>query len=168
MPLTTAYLALGSNLGERLEQLRAALQMLDAASGVSVLRASSVYQNRAIGMGDADPFLNAVIEVSTSRSAEDLLDLCLLVENQLGRVRTGVWAPRTIDVDVLIYGEAKVESERLQLPHPRIVERDFVLKPLADIDPDLLIAGQSVHEWLDALPLVELELYAGTLLEPNS
>ena len=168
MPLTTAFLALGSNVGERLEQMRAALRMLDAASDVSVQRASLVYQNRAIGMGDAEPFLNAVIEVSTTRSAEDLLDLCLLVENQLGRVRTGSWAPRTIDVDVLIYGEAKIESERLQLPHPRIAERDFVLKPLVDINPDLLIAGRSVSELLEALPLVELELYAGTLLTSHS
>ena len=165
MPLTTAYLALGSNLGERLQQMRTALQLLDAAQDLSVLQASSVYQNRAIGMGDADPFLNAVIRVSTSRSAEALLDLCLLVENQLGRVRTGSWSPRTIDVDVLIYGEAKIESERLQLPHPRIMERDFVLQPLADIAPDLLIEGCTVRELLDALPVVELELYDGNLLE---
>ncbi|MFQ3224954.1 MAG: 2-amino-4-hydroxy-6-hydroxymethyldihydropteridine diphosphokinase [Lentimonas sp.] len=165
MPLTTAYLALGSNVGERLEQMRAALQMLDAASDVSVVQASLVYQNRAIGMGDAGPFLNAVIEVSTRRFAEDLLDLCLLVENQLGRVRTGAWAPRTIDVDVLIYGEATIESERLKLPHPRIAERDFVLKPLADIAPNLQLDGRTVRELLDALPVVELELYDGTLLE---
>ena len=165
MPLTTAYLALGSNLGERLQQMRTALQLLDAAQDLSVLQASSVYQNRAIGMGDADPFLNAVIQVSTSRSAEALLDLCLLVENQLGRVRTGSWSPRTIDVDVLIYGEAKIESERLQLPHPRIMERDFVLQPLADIAPDLLIESCTVRELLDALPVVELELYDGNLLE---
>ena len=163
MPLTTAYLALGSNVGERLEQMRAALRMLDAASDVSVLRGSSVYENRAIGMGDADPFLNAVVEVSTSRSAEALLDLCLLVENQLGRVRTGSWAPRTIDVDILVYGDDRVETERLHLPHPRIAERDFVLQPLADLAPELLIGGCKVCELLQKLPVVELERHDGAL-----
>jgi 2-amino-4-hydroxy-6-hydroxymethyldihydropteridine diphosphokinase len=156
MSLTTAYLALGSNLGERLEQMRTALKLL-RAEGVTIVAASPVYQNRAIGMGDADPFLNAVVEVQTELEPEALLDVCLAVENQLGRVRTGGWSPRTIDIDVLIYGEAKVETERLHLPHPRIAERDFVLKPLVDIQPDLQLFGRAVRDLLDALPVVELE-----------
>lgn len=164
MPLTTAYLALGSNVGERLEQMRAAVRLLDAASDVSVLRASPVYENRAIGMGDADPFLNAVVEVSTARSAEALLDVCLLVENQLGRVRASGWTPRTIDVDVLVYGDSEVDTPRLNLPHPRIAQRDFVLQPLCDLDPDLKIVGHTVRALLQALPTVELQRAAGCLL----
>ena len=163
MPLTTAYLALGSNVGERLEQMRSALDLLNV-EGMAIIAASPVYQNRAIGMGDADPFLNAVVEVQTELEAEALLDVCLAVENKLGRVRTGGWSPRTIDVDVLIFGETRVETERLQLPHPRIAERDFVLQPLADIAPELLIDGRTVQALLAALPLVELESYAGVLM----
>jgi 2-amino-4-hydroxy-6-hydroxymethyldihydropteridine diphosphokinase len=156
VPLATAYLALGSNLGQRLEQMRSALRLLEAG-GVRVRAVSHVYQNRAIGMVDADPFLNAVVQMETTLEPELLLDLCLKVETQLGRVRTAGWSPRTIDIDVLVYGEAHVETERLQLPHPRIAERDFVLQPLVDIQPDLKLFGRTVRELLEALPVVELE-----------
>ena len=166
MPLTTAYLALGSNLGERLEQMCSALELLEAED-VVIVNASPVYQNRAIGMGDADPFLNAVVEVQTQLEAEALLDVCLAVENKLGRVRTGGWAPRTIDIDVLIFGQTRVETERLHLPHPRIAERDFVLQPLADIAPDLTLMGQTVKALLDQLPRVELERVSGALVNPK-
>lgn len=156
MPLATAYLALGSNLGQRLDQMRSALRLLEAG-GVRVRAVSHVYQNRAIGMVDADPFLNAVVQMETTLEPELLLDLCLKVETQLGRVRTAGWSPRTIDIDVLVYGEAHVETERLQVPHPRIAERDFVLQPLVDIQPDLKLFGRTVRELLESLPVVELE-----------
>ena len=162
MPLTTAYLALGSNVGERLEQMRSTLKLL-GAEGVVIVTASPVYQNRAIGMGDADPFLNAVVEVQTELGPEALLDVCLAVENKLGRVRTGGWSPRTIDIDVLIFGQTDIDTERLQLPHPRIAERDFVLRPLADIAPELQLLGQPIKTLLDKLPLVELERIEGSL-----
>jgi|TARA_B110000967_G_scaffold204470_1_gene247020 2-amino-4-hydroxy-6-hydroxymethyldihydropteridine diphosphokinase len=162
VPLTTAYLALGSNVGERLEQMRSALKLL-GAEGVVIVTASPVYQNRAIGMGDADPFLNAVVEVQTELGPEALLDVCLAVENKLGRVRTGGWSPRTIDIDVLIFGQTDIDTERLQLPHPRIAERDFVLRPLADIAPELQLLGQPTKTLLDKLALVELERVAGSL-----
>jgi 2-amino-4-hydroxy-6-hydroxymethyldihydropteridine diphosphokinase len=162
MPLTTAYLALGSNLGDRLAQMRSALELLEA-EGVRVGKTSPVYQNRAIGMGDAEPFLNAVVEVRTELAAEALLDVCLAVENRLGRVRSGGWAPRTIDVDILLFGEASVATERLNLPHPRIAARDFVLQPLSDLNPALELFGQSVRDWLQRLPLIELEACAASL-----
>jgi len=162
MPLTTAYLALGSNVGERLEQMRSALKLLGAA-GVTIVTESPVYQNRAIGMGVADPFLNAVVEVQTELGPEGLLDVCLAVENKLGRVRTGGWSPRTIDIDVLTFGRTSIDTERLQLPHPRIAERDFVLQPLADIAPELELFRQPIKALLERLPLVELERVAGSL-----
>lgn len=162
MPLATAYLALGSNVGDRLEQMRSVLQLLEAA-GVVIVNASPVYQNRAIGMGDADPFLNAVVEVHTTLEPEPLLDVCLAMENKLGRVRTGAWSPRTIDIDVLIFGQTIVATERLHLPHPRIAERDFVLQPLADIAPSLELFGESVEALFAKLPLVELERIEGSL-----
>ena len=162
MPLTTSYLALGSNVGERLEQMRSALKLLGAA-GVTIVTESPVYQNRAIGMGKADPFLNAVVEVQTELGPEGLLDVCLAVENKLGRVRTGGWSPRTIDIDVLTFGQTSIDTERLQLPHPRIAERDFVLQPLADIAPELELFRQPIKALLERLPLVELERVAGSL-----
>ncbi len=162
MPLTTSYLALGSNVGERLEQMRSALKLLGAA-GVTIVTESPVYQNRAIGMGVADPFLNAVVEVQTELGPEGLLDVCLAVENKLGRVRTGGWSPRTIDIDVLTFGRTSIDTERLQLPHPRIAERDFVLQPLADIAPELELFRQPIKALLERLPLVELERVAGSL-----
>ncbi len=166
MPLATAYLALGSNLGQRLDQMRSALRLLEAG-GVRVRAVSHVYQNRAIGMVDADPFLNAVVQMETTLEPELLLDLCLKVETQLGRVRTAGWSPRTIDIDVLVYGEAHVETERLQVPHPRIAERDFVLQPLVDIQPDLQLFGRTVREHLVALRVVELERVSEVLNESN-
>ena len=105
-----------------------------------------------------------MIEVQTELGAEALLDVCLASENKLGRVRTGGWSPRTIDIDVLVFGAIQVETERLHLPHPRIAERDFVLKPLADVAPDLELFGQSVQSLLDRLPVVELEICDAVLL----
>ena len=155
MSLANAYLALGSNIGNRLEHLRSAVSLL-AAEGAKTVAGSPVYENRAVGMGDADPFLNAVIEVQTAAGPQALLEVCLAVEKQLGRVRTRRWAPRTIDIDLLIYANLRVNTDTLQLPHPRITERDFVLQPLADIAPGLELAGKPIEEWLRRLPAVEL------------
>jgi 2-amino-4-hydroxy-6-hydroxymethyldihydropteridine diphosphokinase len=167
MPLSTAYLALGSNVGERWAQMHSALELLEA-DGITIVRVSPVYQNRAIGMGDAGPFLNAVVEVQTTLDAEALLDVCLATENKLGRVRTGAWSPRTIDVDVLVFGETRIETARLQVPHPRIAERDFVLQPLADLTPDLELFGETVKELLNKLPVIELERCDGCLFPSHA
>ncbi|MGJ8641536.1 MAG: 2-amino-4-hydroxy-6-hydroxymethyldihydropteridine diphosphokinase [Opitutaceae bacterium] len=161
MPI--AYLALGSNLGDRLEQMRSALDLLERDYPVRVVSWSAVYQNRAIGMGDADDFLNAVFAVETELAPEALLDACLETENKLGRVRTGVWAPRTIDLDVLVYDSIEVHSKRLTLPHPRIAERDFVAKPLSEVAPDLIVFGKPIDEIVRALPSIDLELLPETL-----
>lgn len=163
MPITTAYLALGSNLGDRLGQMRDALRLLEADYGIRILRSSAVYQNRAIGMEDAADFLNAVVSVETDLAPEALLDACLAVETKLGRVRSGVWAPRTIDLDVLAYGDRVIETDRLQLPHPRIAERDFVAQPLLEVAPDLVVFGRSIVEVVAGLPLIDLELWPDAL-----
>ena len=156
MPLTTAYLALGSNLGDRMENLRSALRLLEQGGDLIVLQVSPAYENRAVGMGAAENFFNAVAEVSTSLSAEALLQRGLQVEDRLGRVRTGVWAPRTMDIDLLLYGETAIQTERLHLPHPRITERDFVLCPWLHIAPHLELGGRLLGNWVAALPEVEL------------
>ncbi len=159
MPLTRAYLALGSNLGDRLENLRSALSLLEAQGRVLVLRASPIYENRAIGMGEAEPFLNAVVETFTDLEAPALLEACQGVEERLGRVRTGVWAPRTIDIDILLHGETDCATESLTIPHPGIAQRDFVLQPLVDLDPRIMIEGKTVETHLEDLKEVELDRF---------
>lgn len=155
----TAYVALGSNLGDRLALMQAALDRL-ACDTLRVCQVSPIYENRAVGMGDeAEPFLNAIAEVETSLDPHQLLDHCLEVEEQLGRVRTGEWAPRTIDLDVIAYGEEEILSDRLHVPHPRIAERDFVVHPLNSIAPNLMIRGQRVEQLAVALPMDALTLY---------
>ena len=158
MPLARAYVALGSNKGDRLKQMRSALELLESGSAVKVLRLSPVFQNRAIGMGDADDFFNAVAAVETSLDSLALLDACLGVEKQLGRERSDAgWIPRTIDLDLLLYDDEQLESERLTLPHPRIAERDFVAVPLLNLDPDLSVSGIPIREIVDSLESIELE-----------
>ena len=158
MPLVRAYIALGSNLGDRVGQMQSALKALAEDNQLKVLQISPLYENRAVGMGEADDFLNAIAEVETSMAPLALLDFCLEVESKLGRVRTKEWAPRTIDLDIIAYGDEVIEHERLQVPHPRIAERDFVVHPLCAIAPNLEIRGQRVTHMAVALPMDRLML----------
>ena len=137
---TKAYLALGSNLGERLDSLREAVRLLVAAEGVDVVRSSRIYETDPVGPPQP-AYLNAVIEVETSRSPRELLEACRAVEDALGRVRTERWGPRTIDVDILTFDERMVDEPGLQIPHPRMHERGFVLVPLAELDDDPMLPG---------------------------
>jgi len=163
MPVVRAYVALGSNLGDRLGQMQSALERLSAGDAMTVLQVSPIYENRAVGMGEADPFLNAIAEVETSLRPLEVLDRCLEVETQLGRVRTGEWAPRTIDLDVIAYGDEVIENERLHVPHPRIAERDFVVHPLNAIAPELIIRGQRVADLAANFPIDGLTRYDAKL-----
>ncbi|MFO8027206.1 MAG: 2-amino-4-hydroxy-6-hydroxymethyldihydropteridine diphosphokinase [Opitutales bacterium] len=163
MPL--AYIGLGSNLGDRLGQMRRALELLRQRDDVRVLRTSPVYQNRAVGMGEAaGDFLNAVAELRSMLPPLDLLDACLEVERRLGRNRTTEgWRPRTIDLDILFYEGVAMQEERLTLPHPRIAERDFVAVPLADLVPELEIEGQTARQMARSLPQNELRAHSDKL-----
>jgi 2-amino-4-hydroxy-6-hydroxymethyldihydropteridine diphosphokinase len=158
MSLVRAYIALGSNLGNRIGQMQSALKALAEDNQLKVLQISPLYENRAVGMGEADDFLNAIAEVETSMAPLALLDFCLKVESKLGRVRTKEWAPRTIDLDIIAYGDEVIEHERLQVPHPRIAERDFVVHPLCAIAPNVEIRGQGVAHMAAALPMDRLAL----------
>lgn len=137
---TRAYLALGSNLGNRLGHLRAAVRLLEETDGIDVVRSSRIYETDPVGPPQP-PYLNAVIEVETSRSPRELLEACRDVEDALGRVRTERWGPRTIDVDVLTFDEQTVDEPDLQVPHPRMHERGFVLVPLGELDDDPTLPG---------------------------
>jgi 2-amino-4-hydroxy-6-hydroxymethyldihydropteridine diphosphokinase len=137
---TSSYLALGSNLGDRLENLRAALRLLSEQPGVRVVRSSRVYETEPVGPPQP-PYLNAVIEVGTDLSPRELLATCRSVEDALGRERAERWGPRTIDVDVLTYDEQTIAEPDLVVPHPRMHERGFVLVPLGELDDDPMLPG---------------------------
>lgn len=138
---TTAYLGLGSNLGDRLGNLQAAVDLLAGRAGIRVVRSSRVYESEPVG-GPAQPdYLNAVLEVETDLRPRALLETCRAVEAGMGRVRSERWGPRTIDVDVLTFGDEAIEEADLIVPHPRMHERGFVLVPLTELSPDPPLPG---------------------------
>jgi len=146
-----AYLSLGSNLGDRAAMLRRAVDAVAALPGTSVERLSDVYETRPWGPVPQPDFLNLAAAISTTLGPEELLRGLQAIEAALGRVRTVRWGPRTIDVDILLYGDIHMATPELTLPHPRMLERAFVLVPLAEIAPDLRVAGRSVVQHLRAL-----------------
>lgn len=158
---TRAFLGLGGNLGDPAAAMAAALRALDGHAGVSVAAVSSLYRTPPWGVTDQPDFLNAVAAVDTRLSARQLLDLCLEVERGLKRVRGERWGPRVIDIDILLFGDERVDEEGLQLPHPRMTGRAFVLVPLAEIAPDLRIGGKSAVEHLAALDAGGIERLPG-------
>lgn len=139
-----AYLGLGSNIGDKAAMLDAAVAGLEARPGIRVTARSRDYRTPPWGDTDQDWFLNGALGVETTLDPHGLLDACLAVETELGRVRERRWGPRAIDIDVLSYEGAAVEDARLILPHRFVRERAFVLVPLAEIAPDLVIGGESV------------------------
>ena len=142
--MTRAYVALGANLGDRERTIRAALVALDAAPGVRVAAVSTLRETDPVGYLDQPRFLNGAAALETSLAPRELLDLLLAVEQGLGRAREGVppQGPRTIDLDLLLFGTARIEEPGLQIPHPRLHERRFVLEPLAELDPSLEVPGK--------------------------
>ncbi|MBE7185353.1 MAG: 2-amino-4-hydroxy-6-hydroxymethyldihydropteridine diphosphokinase [Methylobacterium mesophilicum] len=128
-----------------------ALQALDANEGCEVAAVSSCYRTPPWGKLDQPDFLNAAAAVDTTLSPRAFLDLCLEIERTLKRERGERWGPRLIDLDILIFGIANLKEEGLQVPHPRMAERAFVLIPLEEIAPDLEIAGRPIGEWLSRL-----------------
>lgn len=132
--MPTAYIALGSNLGDRWETLSAAVRRLRAEPGLRVIATSNFYETAPINCPPGSgAFLNAVVAVETDRPPENLLQLLLRIERQFGRVRTEPNAPRTLDLDLILYGDQVINTPELVIPHPRMHERDFVLAPLADL-----------------------------------
>ncbi|MBR6679486.1 MAG: 2-amino-4-hydroxy-6-hydroxymethyldihydropteridine diphosphokinase [Phascolarctobacterium sp.] len=136
--MSEAYVALGSNLGDREENLRTALKHLEA-KGVHVVKVSTFIETEPYGVTDQPGFVNAVCQVETELEPLELLRLLLSIEQEMGRVRLRRWGERNIDLDLLLYGDAVLECEELTLPHPDMQNRDFVLIPLAEI------AGEVVH-----------------------
>lgn len=132
----TAYLGLGSNLGNREENINLAADMLRNAPGIRVTRVSSHLNTAPVGYTEQPDFLNAAMEIETSLTAHELLEQCHRIEKQLKRERIIHWGPRTIDLDILLFGDLILKDASLTIPHPRMAEREFVLKPLSEIAPD--------------------------------
>lgn len=129
--MNDVYLSIGTNIGEREDNLRRAVRLL--AEQVKVETVSAVYETAAVGFTDQADFLNIAVHVKTALSPLAMLDVCQAIENELGRVRTVRWGPRVIDLDILLYNNENMNTERLILPHPRMYERAFVLIPLFDV-----------------------------------
>jgi 2-amino-4-hydroxy-6-hydroxymethyldihydropteridine diphosphokinase len=140
-----AYLALGSNLGDRHAYLQHAVDMLADDDRVIVVGVSRVYETEPVGGPEQDAYLNAVVAIDTTRAPHELLELAHVLEHGASRVRGERWGPRTLDVDVLLYDELTLDDPDLTIPHPRMWERGFVLAPLRDVAP-ALVASASVWE----------------------
>ena len=135
--MTLAYVGVGANLGYREATIRAAISALPGLVAVSALR-----ETEPVGVVDQPPFLNGAVALETELASGELLDALLAIERELGRERRERWGPRTIDLDLLLYGDETINEPGLTVPHPRLHERRFALEPLLDLDPELVIPGR--------------------------
>ena len=147
-PFKTATLGLGGSLGEPAHAMAVALRALDQRSDCRVVAVSRLYRTPPWGKTDQSYFFNACAAVETTLGPEALLDVCLDIERGMKRERIERWGPRTLDIDILTYADVAQSASRLELPHPRMTDRGFVLMPLADFAPELLVNGATVLEWL--------------------
>lgn len=148
------YIALGANIGDRAGQLSAAIDEMERA-GLHVTKQSSVYETAPVGYTEQPSFFNMVVEVESRQSSDELLKTLQQIEQRLGRERLFKNGPRTIDLDILFYNGEDIQSEHLTVPHPRMQERAFVLAPLAEIAPELVVRGRTVASWLEGLPMTD-------------
>lgn len=156
--MTKVYLSLGSNLGARISIISETLERLLSLPESKVIGLSEFYETPAWGKEDQPDFINLCCELETALSAQDLLTYCQQIEQDLGRERKEKWGPRTIDIDILFFGQEVVNEENLVVPHPYIQERAFVLQPLSDIAPDFVhpVLNQSIKDLLAKVDISDL------------
>ena len=150
--LNTVYLSLGSNLGDRASYIQQAVEGLAKHSEINIAKVSSMYETEPVGYVDQPWFYNAALKLTTTLTPEDLLIYTKKIETELGRERIEKWGPRTIDIDILLFNGIERTKENLIIPHPRMLERAFVLVPLREIENDLsLPSGESISEFAEHL-----------------
>jgi 2-amino-4-hydroxy-6-hydroxymethyldihydropteridine diphosphokinase len=140
--MSKAFVGIGSNLGEREAYVRRALELLAAEEGIDVVAVSELRETEPVGPVEQGRFVNGAALLQTELSPRELLGRLLAIEGRLGRIRNERFGPRTIDLDLLVYGDAVVDEPGLTVPHPRLHERRFALEPLADLAPDLVVPGR--------------------------
>ncbi|MBB3059608.1 2-amino-4-hydroxy-6-hydroxymethyldihydropteridine diphosphokinase [Microbulbifer rhizosphaerae] len=156
--MTRCFIGLGSNLTDPQQQLRSALDAIAALPQTTLLRCSSFYLSAPVGPGNQPDYINAVAELETRLEPLELLDGLQAIESAQGRERGIRWGARTLDLDILLFGQQHIDEPRLQVPHPRMVERNFVLLPLAELEPELqLPSGASIQTLLLQCPHNRLE-----------
>ena len=160
--MTIAYLGLGSNLANPEQQIHDAIDAFEQLPHVTVLKVSQLYYSRPMGPQDQPDFMNAVISVETELAPIDLLDTLQNIEHEAGRIRKDDrWGPRVLDLDILLYGERIINTERLTVPHYGMKTREFVLIPLAEIAPSLILPdGSSVQELSKNIPNNQLKVHS--------
>lgn len=146
--MTVAVLGLGGNIGDPRKAMAKAIAALATNASIDVTAVSALYSTPPWGKTDQPPFLNAAARIETRLTPRGLLETLLSVERLLGRERGERWGPRTIDIDILLFGRQTVDEPGLRVPHPRLAERAFALAPLVDVLPDAAFAGRSATEWL--------------------
>lgn len=156
--MTKVYLGLGANLGCKVGNIRSAVFQLSCHSSIQNVVMSSFYKTKPVGDIEQDWFVNVVVSLETTLPAKDLLDLCLSMEKSLERVRDARWGPRTLDVDILFYSNERIKEEHLEVPHPRVNERAFVLVPLLELSPSFAWEGRPLSGALRSLPDQGVEL----------
>ena len=167
--MTHVVLALGANLGDRLATLQSAVDALAAVPGLTVTAASPVFETEPVGGPDQGRYLNAVLIGDATLAPLDLLEACQQIETEHDRTREVRWGPRTLDIDLIVYGQVVDDDERLTLPHPRAAQRAFVLVPWSRVEPDAeLPGGESVRVLAEqADDRFGLREFAGTLVVPQ-
>ena len=147
--MTRAYVGLGANLGDRERTLRAAVEALGGEEGIEVVAVSTLRETEPVGVSGQPLYLNGAVALETTLTARELLDRLLALEQRFGRVRVpGEHGPRTLDLDLLLYGDEEIDEPGLTVPHPRLHERRFVLEPLAELAPGLVVPGRGAVESL--------------------
>ncbi|RKD84135.1 2-amino-4-hydroxy-6-hydroxymethyldihydropteridine diphosphokinase [Sinobaca qinghaiensis] len=147
------FLGLGSNVGDRNEALKTAIELLQKTETISVLECSNVYETKPVGVTDQADFLNLVLKAATSSPPQELLQVTQSIEKEMGRIKDVRWGPRNIDLDILLYNDENIMMEELIIPHPRMAERAFVLIPLMDVISNS--KTDEVKHWLSSLPAEE-------------
>lgn len=160
--MTTVYLALGANVGDRAKNIEDAILLL--SNKVQITKRASIYESRAVGFENQDNFFNTALKGTTELSPAELLTFVKDIENQVGRVDRFHWGPREIDIDILLFGDTPYKDIILEIPHPHMAERDFVLIPLAEIAPSAMhpLLGKTILELANSLPENQKSIVAKT------